>query len=139
MSLLWHVVSFVAGFAGGFVVAWWMRHAGLGRGDIARTLAGLLIVAVVGYAVISTYAATAELRRATECQQARNAEFASALEVRADVTAAGNAAQRKFLTALATGDLPAAERAAAFREYLAALDRIDAVRSDRPLIVGGCP
>lgn len=136
--LLSHLVAGVAGFVGGLAVAHWIRVAHLTRADTLRALTGLLVVMLVGWAVLSTYRAAADLAELAACEQTRNTRFAAALEQRAEATTAGNAAQREFLAALADPDITPGARAAAFEAYLAALDRIDAARAAAPLVVEGC-
>lgn len=110
-----------------------MRHAGIDRADIARTMLGVLILLLVGYTAYASHAATSELARITQCQQARNAEFQAALAGQAQATRDGAAAQREFLTTIARPDLDPAGRDRAFAGYLAALDRIDEARAANPL------
>lgn len=152
MSVAAHVLSFAVGFAGGIAVTAVIWRSGVNRADVARTLLGLLILVMVGYTTYSTFSAAADLRRVTECQQQANDAFARALDARSDAmqrstaaTRRSNEAQRRLLVSVSSPGLPVDQRDVAFAEYLAALDEIDraldeidAVRQDNPLVSGTC-
>ena len=115
-----------------------LRKLDMDRGDLLRTLLGVLILAFAAYSTLLTYQASDRLAEVAACQSEQNRQFAEALTARSAATTRGNAAQRVFLNAVADPAIGPAETEEAFRRYLAALDEIDASRAANPLTLVEC-
>lgn len=122
-----HLLAFVFGVGGGYVLAEWVRQAGASRRDAFLTLLGVLILALVAYATWTSYSNAAELAQIAECQRARNAEFADAIRARWQYADRENLAAiehtqaiERFLEIVRAPGRPRAEVEAAFNEMAAA-------------------
>lgn len=115
----------LGGFIVGYLTCWAIRRRVRGEhypraSDVLRTIAGVVLIALVASTTVSAYSTT-------ECQRRVNLEFRFGMVERSAAEMQGRQAQRDFLIAVATLPREALEeRAAAYRKYLADLDSVDA-------------
>lgn len=140
------VASSGVGLIGGYVLCLYTQRAAAEvsgpstarRGLGWRTAAGILILLLVAGSAWTSYQASAAQRQVAECQAQQNREFTAAIAARSQATHDGNAAQRAFLQAVSNPRAGAADRATAYADYLAALNKVDQIQAANPLRAQDC-
>lgn len=131
-DLALHAALAVLAFAVGYVLGRVERMTATGKTtrrrwlDIARVMFGVLVVSVVVVSYVQD-------RQRVECESAWFVQATEALRERSDAAGRSAADQRELLEASLSGDPARARRAT--QDYIAALERAEAIRQATPIPV----
>lgn len=102
------------------------------RAPTGRMMIGILVMVVIAVSTVLYALESAKLNGVTSCQSQLNFQFRDALAQRSAAQGVEIAAQRKLILSRLSGQ---ADRETAVREYLAALDALEAAGLRHPLPV----
>lgn len=129
-----------AGSTGHSPRAGWRRFLRNGQ-----TLLGvLLLMLVMTSAILSYRAATdqreaaAEQSRVAECQAKQNRAFTMAISARSQATRDSNGALVELFRAVSVPGATAVEKEKAYRDWLVAVDRVNTIQQENPLVPENC-